>query len=67
MFCQNESIVKFRKDLNMKLKDLKPDWERLSSKDKFIYLTLASDKDCLFYFAIFLDKMYKLFKMKTDP
>ena len=51
----------------MKLKDLKPDWERLSLKDKFIYLTLASDKDYLFYFAIFLDKMYKLFKTKTDP
>ena len=42
---------------------MKPQWNRLSRKDKFIYLTLANDKECIFYFAIFLDKLYKLFKV----
>ena len=61
MFCENDNLVEFRNNLNIKLNEIKPQWNRLSKKDKFIYLTLANDKECFFYFAIFLDKMYKLF------
>ena len=28
----------------------------------FIYLTLANDKECILYFAIFLEKMYVILK-----
>ena len=37
-------------------------WGKLSKKEQFIYLTLAINKQCSFYFAAYLKKIYKELK-----
>ena len=62
--CQNQHIKQLRLKLNENINKLHNQWNKLSERQKFMYLTLAVDKQCTFYFAIFLDKVYKEYKIK---
>ena len=60
--CQNAQIKQLRLKLNENINDVHSQWKKLTGRQKFMYLTLAADKQCTFYFAIFLDKLYKEYK-----
>ena len=64
MYCTNNVIVHQREQLDKKLAEITPQWQYLTKELKFVHLTLANDKDMIFYFAIFLDKIMKEFKAK---
>ena len=61
MECNCKDMVQIRKEFYEKLIQLKPQFKDLSLEGQFTYLTMAGDKDFVFYTAIFLDKIYKLF------
>ena len=63
MECENNDIIKLRKDLNFKMSNVYHQWEKMSPESKFVYLNLASDEACNFYYAIYLDKLFKMYKM----
>ena len=58
--CMCPDIVKFREELENKILEISRDFEKLNKANKFRYLMLAVDPKINFYFAIFLDKIYKL-------
>ena len=62
--CKNEILNKIRLELFNKIYYYCNQWLDLPDKTKFIYLMSAVDDTCNFYFAIFLDKLYKLIKQK---
>ena len=64
--CTNPQIVEYRDTLFNKLKNITKDFEKLNNCDKLRYLALAIDTNINFYFAIFLDKIYKLVEAKRN-
>ena len=64
MTCTNLNIKNLRQTLDNRINSINSQWEHLPVHQKFIYLTLAIDKQCTFYYAIFLDKLYREFKIK---
>ena len=61
MNCPNPKLTELRHHLDSNLKTLYEQWEKMSKSNKFIYLLLAIDKQPTFYFAIFLEKIFKEF------
>jgi hypothetical protein len=64
MTCQNLKIKQLRQTLDNKICAIHNQWGKIPIQQKFNYLTLAIDKQCTFYFAIFLDKVYREYKTK---
>lgn len=64
MVCPNPKLKQLRHTLDVTISALHNQWDFLTKSQKFVYLILAVDKQCMFYFAIFLDKLYKEYKHK---
>ena len=60
MTCKNETLNSLRKDLKEKIFHINDHLKLLNSNDLFKYLLMAIDKEISFYFAIFLEKVFKL-------
>ena len=60
--CKNPKIQEARNILWKKIGDICPDFTKLSSLSKITYLSSASDKTTTSFFAIFLNKIYKIQK-----
>ena len=59
MHCKNPELIRLRSTLFNKLGEYCSQWEILPVEDKFVYLLCAHDEVFNFYFAIFLDKVFK--------
>ena len=58
--CNNIEVSLLRQQLKSKLENLNPQW-KLFNNNQMINLLLANEhKETLFYFAIFLEKTFKL-------
>jgi hypothetical protein len=63
IYCDNQQITKHRKLLFDKIFEVNYQLKKFSSKQIFIHLLMASDARLNFYFAIYLDKIFKLHKL----
>jgi hypothetical protein len=63
MVCQHPKIKELRQTLDNNINAINSQWRSLLAEQKFVYLTLAIDKQCIFYYAIFLDKIFREFKL----
>lgn len=66
MACQCIELKRERNRLNLKLSQLCSQWPSLSNKDKLQYLLCAHDPQFSFYFAIFLEKIFKFVGSKNS-
>ena len=64
ILCTNQEIISIRNELVSILKLISPQILQLTNDQLFYYLVQAIDLDVKFYFAIFLDKVYKVMKIK---
>ena len=64
--CQNRDLQLFRKTLYDNILLYSPQFESLKDEDKFRYLLNCIDNDCNFYFAVFLEKVYRLVCKKKN-
>ena len=60
--CENSFICQTRQTFLLKLYSINKQLENLSKTDLFTYLLLGIDKNVTFYFAVFLDKIFKKVK-----
>ena len=60
MYCNNTEITSQRNLLFEKIFTICTQWKSLSTDDKFLYLLLAHDHAINFYFAVFLEKIYRI-------
>ena len=66
IFCMNPELTRIRNDLYNKIKSISYQFNQHTTDQlKFLYLVNAQDRDMQFYFAIFLDKVYKHVKLMT--
>ena len=61
--CLNNDLTHQRNLLYSKLSQICSQWENLNTEDKFLYLINAHDNTFNFYFAIFLEKAFRIVKM----
>ena len=59
MLCTNSKLKQLRTELNDNINQCVIQWNLLPIPQKFTYLVSAVDKNCNFYFSIFLDKVFK--------
>ena len=59
MECTNPTIIELWHKLNENIKLLHIQWNSISAKSKFVYLNLSSDRNCTFYYSLFLDKIFR--------
>jgi ribosomal protein S24E len=59
MLCQNPRIQQLRLNLDHNINKVISQWKSIPDLQKFIYLVSAVDENCNFYFAVFLEKVFK--------
>ena len=60
LYCQNREIQSLREILYNKIIQTCEQFTNLQDTDKFKYLLMCIDENCNFYFAIYLDKIFRL-------
>ena len=60
--CDNSFVCQIRQKFLLKIYSINKQLENLSKADLFTYLLLGVDKCITFYFAVFLDKIFKKVK-----
>ncbi len=65
--CQNPKLVLHRKELFTLSKEISPQTESLNNKQIFYYMIQGIEKEITIYFAVYLDKIYKIIKSLKHP
>ena len=66
--CTNIKTINFRNQFHQKLIEFNNSWSKFKLSDIIsIFLLANEDKKCLFYFSIFIGKIFKLCKTSYKP
>ena len=66
MKCPNVTLEFLRREFFEKLYLISPQISKLNIEQKFYYVTACIDDKITFYYAIYLDKIYRLIKKKKE-